>query len=94
MTGDVEKWPRVQNISFKNVRVQDVNELIAGTNVPEARPVDGFTLSNVTGNCARAISLANMNNVKLSQIRITGFDGPLITTRNVKGTGLDLSASR
>ncbi len=94
VTGDVEKWPRVQNISFKNVRVQDVNELIAGTNVPEARPVDGFVLSNITGTCSRAISLANMNNVKFSQIRVTGFDGPLITTRNVKGTGLDLSASR
>jgi polygalacturonase len=92
--GEVEKWPRVQNISFKNVRVQDVTELVAGTNVPEARPMDNFTLSNITGTCSRAISLANMTNVKLSQIRVTGFDGPLITTKNVKGTGLDLSASR
>lgn len=92
--GDVQKWARVQNISFKNVRVQDVAELVAGTNVPEERPVDGFVLSNITGTCSRAISLANMTNVKLSQIQVTGFDGPLVNTRNVKGAGLNLSSSK
>ena len=92
--GDVEKWPRVQNISFKNIRVQEVAELVAGTNVPAARPMDGFTLTDISGTCARAISLANMTNVKLSGIRVTGFAGPLITTENVKGVGLDDSAAK
>ena len=32
--GDVEKWPRVQNISFKNVRVQDVTGLVDGQMSP------------------------------------------------------------
>lgn len=92
--GDVEKWPRVQNISFKNVRVQEVAELVAGKNIPAARPLDGFTLTDISGTCARAISLANMTNVKLSGIRVTGFAGPLITTENVKGIGLDDSAAK
>jgi polygalacturonase len=92
--GDVEKWPRVQNISFKNVRVQEVAELVAGKNIPAARPMDGFTLTDISGTCARAISLANMTNVKLSGIRVTGFAGPLITTENVKGVGLDDSAAK
>jgi hypothetical protein len=92
--GDVEKWARVQNISFKNVRVQEVAELVAGKNIPAARPMDGFTLTDISGTCARAISLANMTNVKLSGIHVTGFAGPLITTENVKGVGLDDSAAK
>src|SRR5664280_531039 len=58
--GDVEKWPRVQNISFKKVRVQEVAELVAGKNIPAARPLDGFTLTVISGTCARAISLDKM----------------------------------
>ena len=92
--GDVEKWARVQNISFKNVRVQDVTALVAGKNIPAVRPVDGFTLTEISGTCARGIALANMTNVKLSGIHVTGFDGPLISTENVKGTGLELSAAK
>lgn len=92
--GNVEKWPRVQNISFKNVHVQDVADLVAGKDVPAERPFDGFALTDISGTCTRAISLANMTNVKLSGIRVTGFSGPLVTVENVKGTGLDDSAAK
>lgn len=92
--GEVEKWARVKNISFKNVRVQDVTELVAGTGVPETQPLDGLKLSDISGTCVRGISLANMTNVSLSKIRVTGYDGPLVTSKNVKGTGLDLSAAK
>jgi len=91
--GDVDQWPRVQDISFKNVRVQDVATLVAGKNVPAGRPVAGFALADISGTCAHGIALANMTNVKLSGIRVTGFAGPLISTENVKGTGLELSAA-
>jgi polygalacturonase len=90
--GDVEKWPRVQNISFKNVRVQDVAELVAGRDIPTARPLDGFTLADISGTCARAISIANMTNVDFSALKVTGYTGPLVTAQNVQGTGLDPTA--
>jgi hypothetical protein len=32
--------------------------------------------------------------VKLSSIRVTGFEGPLVSTENVKGTGLELSTAK
>ena len=92
--GDVEKWPRVHNLSFKNVRVQEVAELVAGTNVPPARPIDGFTLTDISGTCSRAISIANMTNVNLSAVKVTGFTGALVTTNNVHGKGLDDSAAK
>jgi hypothetical protein len=92
--GDVAKWPRVQNLTFKNVHVQDVAELIAGGNVPGTRPVDGFTLRDISGTCARGISLANMTNVNLSAINVTGYTGALVTTENVQGSGPGLSAAK
>jgi len=92
--GDLEKWPRVQNLTFKNIRVQDVADLIDGRNVPPVRPIDGFTLADISGTCGRAISLANMTNVNLSKIRVTGFEGVLVTTNNVYGKGLDDSAAK
>jgi polygalacturonase len=92
--GDVEKWARVQNISFKKVRVQEVSDLVVGKDVPAGRPIDGFTLTDISGTCSRAISLANMTNVSLSKIRVSGFSGALVTTNNVHGFGLDDSAAK
>lgn len=92
--GDTEKWPRVQNISFKNVRVQDVTAIVAGKNIPAARPIDNFTLTDISGTCVHGITLANMTNVKLSGIHVTGYEAPLISTENVKGTGLELSSKQ
>ncbi len=94
VTGDVAKWPLVKNISFKNIRVQDVRELVAGKDVPAVRPVEGFTLADVSGTCARGISIANMTNVNLAAIHVTGFNGPLVSADNVTGNGLDDSAAK
>lgn len=92
--GEIKKWALVQDLSFKNIQVHDVNELINGTNVPTDRPLDGFTLSDVSGSCSHGIMLSNMKHVKLSQIRVSGYQGPLLRTENVSGTGLDLSAAK
>jgi len=92
--GDVEKWPRVHNLSFQHVRVENVADLLDGVNIPPARPVDGLTLADISGTCARAISVANMTNVNFSALHVTGFTGPLIQQENVTGTGLDASATK
>ena len=91
--GDLEKWPRVQNLSFKNVSVQDVATLIDGNDISAERPLDGFTLSDISGTCARAISVANITNAAFSNIHVTGFAGPLVTAKNVHGTGLENSTA-
>lgn len=94
VTGDVAKWPLVKNISFKNIRVQDVRELVAGRDVSAVRPVEGFSLADVSGTCARGISIANMTNVSFAAIHVTGFSGPLVSVQNVTGSGLDDSAAK
>jgi polygalacturonase len=96
VTNGVAKWTRVQNLNFQNVHVQDVAQLIlaVATNMPAARPVDGFTLKDISGNCKKAINIANMTNVNFSDLHLTGFTGKFITATNAYGRGLDYSPKR
>ncbi len=93
VTGDVDKWARLKNITFKNIAVNNVTTLIAANNIPPEKMADTLTFQNITGTCRNGISLANMTNVSLSAINVTGFDGPLLTQQNVTGTGLDNPAA-
>jgi polygalacturonase len=89
VAGAVEKWARLRNLAFNNIKVVNVGELVAAQHIPPERPLDGLTLSNITGTCGKGITLANSVNVKLAAIKVTGFEGPLLTRKNVAGTGLD-----
>ena len=80
--------PVFRNFRFSNVRVTDVPELVSATESNPLKPLDGFVLENITGTCKKGMSLANMKNVRLSGVHVTGFEGPLLATRNVTGTGL------
>jgi polygalacturonase len=92
--GDVDKWSLVKNLTFNHIQLNHVADLVVGKNVPPQRVLDGLTLTDITGTCGRGISLANMVNVKLAGINVTGFDGPLIAVDNVTGTGLDNPAAK
>jgi polygalacturonase len=92
--GDAEKWTRMSNISFNHIRVNNVAELVAGKNIPAEQPVDGFTITDVTGTCNRGLTLANMTHAKLAGIKLTGIQGPLVTVENVTGEGLDGTAAK
>jgi len=83
-----EGVPRARNIAFSNVNVNG-GTLVDGARVPPGKFIDGLSLSNITGTCRRGITLANAANVSLSDIHVTGYTGPFLTTRNVTGTGLD-----
>jgi polygalacturonase len=95
VTGDVEKWTKVSNLTFKDIKVNNVRTLIetqhsnAGDGVSPARPIEGLTLSNITGTCQRGITLTNVVNANFSNLNVTGYSGPLLTLKNVTGQGLD-----
>jgi len=86
VTGD-EGIPRARNFSFKNIKV-DCGTLVDAAATSPVKPVSNFSLANVTGTCMKAITLANMTNVVLQDIHVTGYEGPFLTLTNVSGTGL------
>jgi polygalacturonase len=87
-----EGIPTVRNFQFSNIRVQDVPVLVAGAEIHPRKPLIGFSLTNVTGTCASGITLANVKNAVIRNVKVTGFSGPLLSTDNVTGTGLASAA--
>lgn len=87
VTGD-DRWPRVKNITFSNIKLDNVPVIVAGRNVAAERPVDNFSLTNLTGTARRGLELSNMTNVKLQKITAT-VPGSLLTLTNVKGENLE-----
>jgi polygalacturonase len=81
--------PTIRNYKFSNIRVTDVPMLVQADEIHADKPLDGFSLTSVTGTCGKGILLANMKRVELKDIKVTGFSGPLLSTRNVSGKGLD-----
>jgi len=92
VTGD-EGIPALRNFKFSNIRLRDCPVLADVTGVHSRKPLEGFALTNVTGNCAKGISLANIRNAELRDIRVTGMTGPLLSVSNVTGTGIEGAAA-
>jgi polygalacturonase len=82
-------YPQGRNFSFSNVRLSGAAELCEASKISTERPLDGLSLSNITGTCTKAISLANILNANIQNIHVTGYKGALLTQTNVQGTGLD-----
>jgi polygalacturonase len=80
--------PTVKNFRFSNVRVTDCPVLVDGTGIHPNKPLDGFSLVNVSGTCKKGISLANVKNAVVRNVTVTGYTGPMIGIHNVTGTGL------
>lgn len=81
--------PALRSFRFSNVRVKDCPVLVDGRRIHPRKPLDGFALVNVSGTCAKGISLANMKKVEIRNVKVTGYEGPLIGIYNVTGKGLE-----
>jgi polygalacturonase len=80
--------PLFREFHFSNIRVTDMPVLVQATEIHPRKPLVGFSLTNVTGTCAKGITLANMKDVVIRNVKVTGFDGPLLSISNVTGVGL------
>jgi polygalacturonase len=84
-------YPLGRNYQFSNVRVTDCTRLVDARDISPQKPLEGFLLSNISGNCTNGISLANISGAKLSGIKVTGYAGAFLTLTNVQGSGLETS---
>lgn len=84
-----EGIPAIKNFHFSNVRVSNVPLLVDGTGIHPHKPLDGFLFENVTGTCAKGISIANIKNAVIRNINVTGYTGALVSINNVTGKGLE-----
>ena len=83
-----EGIPTIRNFHFSNIRIKDVPVLVDGAGIHPNKPLEGFSLTNVTGTCGKGIFLANIHHADLRKIEVTGYSGALLNTSNVTGTGL------
>jgi hypothetical protein len=88
----VEGIPSLRNFRLSNVRLENCPVLVDAVRIHQAKPLDGFSLIDVTGTCAKGISLANVRKAEIRNVKITGAAGPLIAIHNVTGKGLEGAA--
>lgn len=81
--------PSAKNLTFSNVRLTNATSVVEATQVAPEKPVEGLTLVNVSGTCAKGIALQHVRNAVLRDIKVTGYTGPLLAIADVIGTGLD-----
>ncbi len=84
--------PSVRNLRFSNIHVTDAPILVDGTDISSEKPLEGLSLTNVTGSCGKGIYLANVRNAVLRNIAVTGYAGPLVNIHSVTGIGLHEAA--
>ena len=83
-------YPSARDLSFSNVRLHDASEIVRAVKVAPEKPVQGLSMTNITGTADKGMNLCHIRDLVLKDINVTGFSGPLLTTEDVTGTGLDL----
>jgi polygalacturonase len=84
--------PTIRNFNFNNIRVTDVPVLVDGVGIDPDKPLEGFSLTDISGTCGKGIFLANIKRAVLRNIGVTGYTGALLDTYNVTGVGLAKAA--
>ncbi len=84
-----EGIPSAKNFSFTDIKIDNCGTLVEAKGISPVKPLDGLTIENLTGTCRKGMTLANINRANLRNIKVEGFTGPLLTTANVTGAGLE-----
>jgi hypothetical protein len=84
----LEGVPLFRNFRFQNIRLQHAPVLLQATEISPDKMLDGLVLQDISGTCAKGMSIANARNVLVREVSVTGYKGPLLTTANVTGRGI------
>ena len=87
--GGPDGIPTVRNFAFERIKVTEVPVLVEAVLIHPDKPLDGFVLKDITGTSGRGMTLANMKNVAIENVRVNVFSGPLLAMDNVTGRGLE-----
>jgi len=65
-----EGIPTIRNFNFSNIRVTGVPVLVDGVGIHPDKPLEGLSLTDISGTCAKGIFLANIKHAVLRNIRV------------------------
>jgi len=82
-------YPAARNLRFSNIRLENATVLAEVTQIAPEKPVEGLSLVGISGTVARGIFLQHVRDVVLRDIQVAGVAGPLLSTNDVTGSGLD-----
>jgi Glycosyl hydrolases family 28 len=85
----IEGIPTVRRLRFSNVLVKRCPQLVDAMQIHPDKPVEDFSLIDVSGDCAKGIAMANIKKAEIRNVKVTGFTGPLVSIHNVTGKGLE-----
>ena len=80
-------YPLGRNFRFSNVRVACTTLADVGQ-ISAEKPLEGLVLKNITGTCAKGISMQNVKDAVLRGVKVAGYQGAFLTLTNVQGVGL------
>jgi hypothetical protein len=82
-------YPEARDLSFSNIKLNDVSVVLEAFLVAPEKPIDGLTLTHITGTAAKGLTIQHAKNVVLRDIDVSGVEGPLLAVNDVTGEGLD-----
>ncbi|HEX2854684.1 MAG TPA: glycosyl hydrolase family 28 protein [Opitutaceae bacterium] len=86
-------YPTARNISFSNIRLIDVKTIAEVVQVAPEKPIEGLSLTRITGTAARGITMQHVKNAVVRDVKVAVAAGPLLSLGNVTGTGLEGAAT-
>jgi len=84
-----EGIPLGRDIRFSRVRLNNCGAVLEATEIPAERPVERLVLEDISGTAAKGLALAILRDVELRGIAVAVAQGPLVTSANVTGSGLE-----
>jgi polygalacturonase len=85
-------YPSAKNLSFTNIRLANVMTLADVAQVAAEKPIEGLRLANITGTSQHGMTLVNVKDAVVKDVKVTGITGPLLSVSAVTGTGVDDAA--
>jgi polygalacturonase len=86
-----EGIPSGKNFHFSNIKATCDTFCDAYVLSPE-KPLQGMSMVNATSECKKGISLANIRDIELRDIHLSGYSGPAISASDVTGIGIEGAA--